>query len=238
MLISSPHSGALVRYLKSRGVRHEYFDVAAWMTPNLAFSRFVRYGEMLRDMDPQYDRILMADVTDVLFQGHPLDTAPEGDLLVFIETAGRTINDCKQNRGWIETLYGPEVLARLGGNDISCVGTTIGDHSSVLQYIDRMVGPQPRPADARPLLNYWGHDQGIHNYLLYTGQLPGVRTVPNGTHVLTAGFVPDADVKTEGSRIVFGPQNVCPPIVHQYNYKPALDAFVASLYAMPPAFAG
>src|SRR5262245_57307170 len=89
LLVSGGGSGELVKYLTSRYVRPVYFDCPAWMIAHVQFGRFVRYGELLRGSDCRYDRVLLTDVSDVVFQGHPFDSAPEGELLCFLEGGQR-----------------------------------------------------------------------------------------------------------------------------------------------------
>lgn len=231
LLVSGRAPSALYRYLAARGVMPVVFDCAAWMVPHVQFTRYVRYGELLR-LAGRYDRVLLTDVGDVLFQGHPFAGAPDGELLCFMEAAGRSIAACRSNSNWILSLYGPETLARVGGCDISCSGTTIGTHAAVLGYIDRMLG-QVRPDQFLRLVGQRGHDQGVHNVLLHTGALPHARAVSNGVHVFTVGFVPDADVALAGDHILAAATGVCCPIVHQYNYKPVLLGHVSARYPLP-----
>jgi hypothetical protein len=234
LLVSSRSSRTLYQYLAAKGITPVFFDCAAWMFSHVQFSRFVRYGDFLRRSDI-YDRVLLTDVSDVIFQGNPFDGAPDGDLLCFMEARGRSIAMCPANSNWVTALYGPQMLARIGSRDISCSGTTIGTHAAVLDYIDRLVS-HVSPARFVPLFGKrGGHDQGIHNVLLHTGALPRARAVPNGIHVFTVGFVPDAEIVLDGGRILTATGNCC-PIVHQYNYKPALYGHVAAQYPLPPEF--
>jgi predicted O-linked N-acetylglucosamine transferase (SPINDLY family) len=232
LLVSSKSSAALFEYLRSRRVTPVFFDSAAWMLPHLMFSRFVRYGELLRGSDVRYDRVLLTDVGDVVFQGHPFEAAPEGELLCFLEAAGRRIGDCRINQGWIADLFGPEAPARFAGHEISCAGATLGSHEAVLEYIDRLVG-SVTPEQFQSLAGRSGHDQGIHNFLLYSGALRGARCVENGRHVYTMRFVPDNEWRFENGNVLVAATGVKCPIVHQYNYMSLLKAHVLALYPLP-----
>ena len=232
LLVSGGGSRALVDYLLSRNVQPLYFDCPAWMITHVQFGRFVRYGELLRGSDHRYQQVLITEVSDVVFQGHPFDGAPEGDLLCFLEGGERTIANCPVDRNWVQSLYGPEVLARVGQGKISCSGITLGTHEAVLDYLDRLCG-HVRPDRFLAVLGERGHDQGIHNVLLQTGGLPRARLIDNGRHVFTVGHVPDEEVLLEGDRIRAAKTDQICPIVHQYNYKPKLAARIAAQYPPP-----
>jgi hypothetical protein len=120
----------------------------------------------------KYERVLLTDVTDVVFQSGPFAQLPDDELLL-----------------------------------------------------------QPaKPNLMVPLMKYRGHDQGIHNYLLRTGALPNARLIPNGQHVYTVAYVNDADIALGPAGTILAPGPHLCPIVHQYNYKPALLAHVRSAY--------
>ena len=69
--------------------------------------------------------------------------------------------------------------------------------------------------------------------LLHTGRLPGAVASANGEFVLTIGHVPDADLDLRADGIALAGQDRLPPVVHQYQYKPATAAHVARLWPAP-----
>jgi hypothetical protein len=234
LLVSSKSSPAFFDYLASRQITPVFFDSAAWMISHLLFSRLVRYAEVLRGSDVCYDRILLTDVNDVVFQGHPFEHAPEGDLLCFMEAAGRKIADCRTNRNWIADLFEAEVLARVADKEISCAGTTLGSHAAVLEYLDLLIG-SVTTAQLLSLEGRGGHEQGIHNVLLHTGGLSRAQRVANGVHVFTLGYVLEKEYRLDHGDIVVEATGVKCPIIHQYNYKTILQAQILSHYPLPGA---
>jgi predicted O-linked N-acetylglucosamine transferase (SPINDLY family) len=232
LLVSSTSSAALFDYLASRQITPVFFDSAAWMVPHVQFSRFVRYGELLRGSEVRYDRIFITDVRDVVFQGDPFAGAPEGDLLCFMERAGRKIADCRANREWIADLYGHDMLLRFADEDISCSGTTMGSSAGLLEYFDLLVGSVD-VSQFHALVGRHGHDQGIHNVLLHSGALPHARRVANGTHVFTVGFVPDNELRLENGNILVAATGVKCPVVHQYNYRSLVKAHILAQFPLP-----
>ena len=231
LLVTSVDSDQLVAYLRSRDVIPVFFDCPYWMAAHIQLARYIRYGEILRGCDRPYDRVLLSDVSDVLFQGHPFATAPAGELLCFLEDGGRTIEQCNSNSVWVKHVFGSPGLARIGNRTVSCSGTTIGSQQAILQYIDLLLS-HANPKVVAGLPHVRGHDQGIHNYLLYTGALPLARLVPNGQHVHTVGFVPDSEIGLGPSGTLLSPGGRLCPIIHQYNYKPAALAHISTVYSL------
>jgi len=84
LLVASSSSPEFFRYLESRQITPVYFDCASWMVPHVQLTRFLRYSDLFHELDAPYDRVLLSDVSDVLFQSNPFEGAPAGDLLCFL----------------------------------------------------------------------------------------------------------------------------------------------------------
>lgn len=222
LLITSrgPAVDELISFLHSYKITPIFFDTALWMPTHIQVGRYIRYYEVLRGSTKRYDRVLFTDVTDVFFQAHPFQGAPEGDLLFFMEAPHARIGTCNSNSSWVSQVFGDSMLKRLADKPISCSGTTIGSQSAMEHYIELML-KHASPALMARLNNVRGHDQGIHNMLLHTNALAGVKAVPNGVHVLTLGQTVENDIviASDGIRASDG---TLPAIVHQYNYRPAV----------------
>ena len=230
MLVTSQGSRELVEYLQSAGIVPIYFDAAIWMGIHVQLARYVRYAETLRSVGKQYHRILLTDVSDVVFQADPFSDLPDGELLCYLEADGRTIDDCQANSGWIQQIYGPEMLDKLRNFEISCSGTTIGSHRNTLHYLDRVL-EEAKPALFDKISRFqYGHDQGIHNYLLRCGGLPEAQLIPNARHVYTVGLVPDQQIRLGKNGTILTPDERLCPVVHQYTYKAPLDAHVRAAF--------
>jgi len=236
LLVNSRDSDELVDYLSANSITPVYFDSARWMVAQIEMARYIRYGELLRGAPGRYSQVLLTDVVDVVFQGHPFHNAPEGDLLCFLEVAGRSIGDCVINSRWILELFGEQEFQKLRKHGIICSGTTMGTPEAIIDYIDRLLYYAP-PQILAPLQKARrGHDQGIHNYLLRNGLLPFARLIPNGVHVFTVGSVEDHDIGTTTDGQMLTQEGVLCPIVHQYTYKQHLTNLVRAAY--PPALRG
>lgn len=229
LLVSSRGPPELVDYLVSRNIQVHIFDCAIWMVAHFQVSRYIRYYEILKTPGVCCDRVLLTDVSDVVFQGDPFAGAPEGELLFFMEDAKTAIGQSTANSLWIRDVYGPQVLAQLSQYPISCSGTTMGSQAAILRYLEKLLS-YARPDLMPRLVERRGHDQGIHNYILHTGQLPDITRVQNGVHVLTLGVISEGELAVSDSGIASGGGRIC-PVVHQYNYQPAAQNWVDAHYA-------
>lgn len=231
LLVASKGSRALVRYLRSHGITPVYFDCPFWMLMHLQLARYVRYGEILRGSSDEYQRVLLTDVSDVVFQADPFALLPDGELLCFLEAAGRTVGQCDENSRWIQQIIGTEGFEAVKNFEISCSGETIGSHQAILGYIDLLLA-HIDAARLVQLRHARGHDQGIHNFLLHIGALPKARKIPNGQHVYTLGFVPESEFTLGANGTIVAPGERLCPIIHQYNYKPACLRHVRLAYGV------
>jgi len=127
------------------------------------------------------------------------------------------------------------MLARLANREVSCSGTTLGTFAAVRDYVKKLIG-EIRPQHFIALGRARGHDQGIHNVLLYTGALPDARIVPNGMYVYTVAVVPDGEIGLAPGAILVSETNVCCPIIHQYNYKQHVLNHISAQYPLPQKY--
>jgi hypothetical protein len=178
-------------------------------------SRYLRYYRLLSTVPKtRYANVMLTDVSDVYFQFDPFDFEVGTSVNCFLEDARETLSSEAANRFWLAAAYGDHVLADLGSRTISCSGVTIGPCEAILAYLRIMVKSLVH------LRYQWaGIDQAVHNYLIYTGQVPAVRLVANGEGpVLTLGIMPPAEVS---AALPDGYDKV--PILHQYDRHPELQ---------------
>ena len=109
----------------------------------------------------------------------------------------------------------------------------MGSHAAILQYLDSLLAHVTPEVVAR-LPQTRGHDQAIHNYLIQHHALPNLKLVANAEHVYTLGIVPDEEIVFGPGGTVLAPDGRICPILHQYNYKPAvIEHLTAALQDMP-----
>jgi hypothetical protein len=188
--------------------------------------RYGHYRDVMRGPGCDADQVLLTDVRDVLFQGDPFKPAMEG-LEVFLEDASLTIGGEQRNREWINGLYGSSEVAMIGREVASCSGTVAGRRDDILRYLGAMTREVDR--HRRPL---GSHDQGVHNHLLWRGQLDPVTIVRNGHgRVLTMGGVNRVLRDDEGR--VLNYDGTVPPILHQYDRHPSIAAELLTKLGLP-----
>ena len=170
--------------------------------------RFFAYLDYLSKRETSYGNVMLTDVRDVFFQADPFAFDLGGELRCFLEDSGETLGTQPHNRKWLQTAFGDDVLAELGGKPIVCAGVTIGPLPLVLGYLRVMASFLLRlPHQAV------GLDQAVHNYVLHKGLVPCARLVPNGEgSVSTLGIVPEAHV----------PELLSSAVLHQYDRHPAV----------------
>ncbi|QJB54974.1 hypothetical protein [Pseudodesulfovibrio sp. zrk46] len=189
--------------------------------------RYFRYADFLREADHTYDRILIADVRDVVFQRHPFEFDWLPGLNCALEDKSRTIGRCPYNRRWVEMHQGEEVLQSLFDKQVSCSGTTVGDHESMVQYLDTMLS-RLWPFEQRE--NMAGYDQGVHNTIVHNNEVPGVRFVDNSGPIMTLGMT-ESDPELDDEGYVLNESGERAHIVHQYDRKPELFKMIRQRYA-------
>lgn len=187
-------------------------------------SRYLHYLDFLSRLEHRYERIVLSDVKDVVFQRDPSLAPAPAPLNFYLESSRYSIGAERQNAAWIRQLYGEDALARISACPISCSGTTIGEHRAIFAYLELLVAEMNRVIGR---VRDPGFDQGVHNWLVHTGRLPAAALVGNGLGaVLTMGIEdPLALAETEGGDILLPPHPI-PSIVHQYNWHPRWEAVV------------
>lgn len=179
-----------------------------------ACSRYFAYYRYLRPRVDRFSSVLTTDVRDVIFQADPFaETPPHGS--VFLEhdaVHGREPG----NDLWVEIGFGSEGLARLKDRRVLCSGLTLAPAKLMLNYLAAMSRELARRTASLTGLD--GVDQGVHNWLFWTDQLPGFSTVENFRGpILTMHGLPAEWIATDtDGRVVFPNQRVI-PILHQYD---------------------
>jgi hypothetical protein len=197
----------------SRGAK----EVLAHAVFHLFYRRHLLYLEYLRRNGSQYDGVFTTDCRDVYFQADPFAWERTPGLHVFLEEAIHKVGKCKHHQRWIRALFDEGVLQELSEKTVTCAGTVLGDVPSMMDYLEKMVTSAMR---ANKLSEADG-DQGLHNYLVHTGQLPGVTVHPNRTGpVMTMGLMGLADFQMNGEGLVINDLNELVPTLHQYDRIP------------------
>lgn len=187
--------------------------------------RYYLYYDFLKSNLDKYDKVLLTDVKDVLFQEDPFNFSLKKELCFVLEGKSKTIgDDVIYNGPWIRTIYGEQGLERVRTNYISCCGTVFGTTKAVLGYLENMLQEMGKLKNASITL-----DQGIHNYLLYTGCFENYQLVSNDEgFVLTVSNEQNYYIDTKG--IIRKLDGTPYSVVHQFDRIKELIRFTDARY--------
>mmetsp|Transcript_44010 Transcript_44010/g.106710 ORF Transcript_44010/g.106710 Transcript_44010/m.106710 type:complete len:452 (-) Transcript_44010:181-1536(-) len=114
--------------------------------------------------------IMLVDARDSFFQTNPFEGLPrnqDGLLYFFGENAEATrLGKSTKNKNWLLRGYGEETLNALRDKPTICSGSTMGEAQAIETYLRAMVNEWDETDCAMT-----GLDQGLHNYLYYSGKL-------------------------------------------------------------------
>lgn len=177
-------------------------------------TRFLRYWRLLEGQP--YDRVLLSDVRDVLFQQDPFAQLPERGLAVSMEVGDYTIGTQRWNARMTLQLYGAAMLERIGSQPVSCSGVTYGDGAAMREYLRLMVG-EILALSRRNARQGW-FDQALHNVVLWQRwQGPVQKLETLGSAVATLGAVPEQQLRLDDSGCVRNRDGTLPGVLHQYD---------------------
>lgn len=197
--------------------------------------RYLLYEKYLRSASRQYDKVLITDVRDVIFQKDPFAFPWAEGVNVTLEDASMRIGTCPYMTRWTSNHLGHAAWTSIAQERISCSGTTVADYESMLAYLEAM---RPLLMSFTPAKQMAGYDQGVHNHLLYSGAFNSVSIHDNSGPILTLGYTqgePECVGNTSGTQtnlpVVLNDAQDPAYIVHQYDRKPELFKSVRKKYA-------
>lgn len=189
--------------------------------------RYFLYLDYLRRHGP-FGRVLLSDVRDVIFQTEPFSFPWGEGLNVTLEDRRMTIGACPYVTRWLKGHLGEAAWESLRGRPISCSGTTLADHGSMVDYLERLTALLTPYQPGREMMA--GYDQGVHNHLVHNGLLPCVTLHDNAGPILTLAYKEgDPPLDTDGR--VLNEAGLPAVIVHQYDRKPELFKLLRERYA-------
>jgi len=195
--------------------------------------RFIMYYLYLAKWKNEYSRVLLTDVTDVVFQKDPFDFEFDDNLLYcFLENRTRKIGSCVSNSAWVRSVFGEKVLNEIGANNIACAGVIAGSTDVVTEYLKSMIDCMMQFKKVHPSLI--GDDQAIHNYLIYKKQPKYAKLVYNETGpVMHMHYVPKDSPRFNNDGLLINDKGDVVNIVHQYNRHPLLEKKYQERYSIP-----
>lgn len=189
-----------------------------------ALARYLLYTDFLEANLNSYDRVMIADVRDVYFQGDPFSEIDE-EFVTFLEPEGVTCGEKRNNR-WIKAVYGRKMAEAMKTERTVCSGVSVGSSVGMLTYLRRM----REELVLRGGIPY--SDQGIHNVLLRKLGFEGLIKSNSDSYVLTAGAESGVKDFTIQNGLVCGNGGVPFSVIHQYDRHPHLDEAVKTHYEL------
>lgn len=190
--------------------------------------RYYLYQQFLAQHGDGYDRVMLTDTRDVLFQRDPFlfDFIP--GLHVFQEDIRLTLLGSDFNAACLLLKFGEQELRKLGQKPVVCSGITLGDTQSIRNYLGLMT------LHLMPKIDVMGYDQGVHNYILYNHFLPGVVFHEhNDGPVYTMGVSDPSEPRFGSNGLLCGASGTPFNAIHQYDRNPAVAEKLSFLWKAP-----
>jgi hypothetical protein len=191
---------------------------------NIMLERFFLALELVQAHRKSLTNVLLTDSRDVVLQQDPFARIGE-NLLSGLEE--KTIGDCSMNSGWLRHVYGTEVHNCLSNRRIVCAGISLGPVREVEQYLVTMCSEIWKRLSKVALIAQY--DQGIHNYLIYSGKIKLDLTDNRAGIIATLHYENPNNIQVDYSAGIVKVQGRAPAIVHQYDRHPNLLSFVKQI---------
>jgi hypothetical protein len=179
-----------------------------WHHPH--FARWFAYKRVL-DLNRHYDRVLLADVKDVLFQAPFFQDIPKDRVSLFHH--GEIYGQCYWDTKWYKEAWGDTQLAKVLGKEALCIGTIAGSHAGVLSLVKEIVDFFAREPFGRI-------EQAVFNYMVLSNMIrTPYRVSPNITGPIATLANEDAHMETLtlGGKIYRSVDKQLIPVVHMYD---------------------
>ncbi len=219
--------GRVYRWIAGHFIGKDYFK-CGWLwrslgrySLNIMLDRFFLALEIVQTHRNSLTNVLLTDSRDVVLQQNPFRRIGRR-LVSGLEE--KTIGDCSINSGWIIEVYGNNVHTSLSSRRIVCAGVTLGPVREVEQYLLTMCGEIWKCLPQVALIAQY--DQGIHNYLIYSGRVDLDLTDNRAGIIATLHYENPNNIQMDAVSGVVTVQGKAPAIIHQYDRHDNLVAFM------------
>ena len=172
--------------------------------------RFPIYYEFLKKYSGKFDRILYFDSYDTVFQADPFISNMKADTL-YVSSENHPINNSGYVKKWLKKIPRLDITPFLYKDNI-CSGAFSGDESTLIKLGEIM------KALYRPGNNFVTNDQGLYNYLIYSGvfERAGISILKN-KELATIGYHINEYVYPNLGNIHHKETGHAPALLHQIN---------------------
>ena len=218
--------GKVYRWVARHFIDEDY-SICSWFWRNLGryslhimLERFFLALEIVQVHRKSFTNVLLTDSRDVVFQRNPFARIGCG-LISGLEE--KTIGDCPINSDWITSIYGANVHANLCDRRVVCAGVTLGPVNEVEKYLVAMCREIWKCLQKVASLE--GYDQGIHNYVIYGGEISVELTENQAGMIATLQYENPDNILIDAAAGVVTVQGQPPAIIHQYDRHHSLLSF-------------
>lgn len=196
--------------LRARVARH-------FLDPNTR--RFVEFQLALGHRLPDFDRVLLSDLRDVVFQADPFQLIQDEGILFGLEDEGVRLGSHWANSRWLERVAGARIRDELADERVSCVGVVLGSGRVISDYLRQLVEVLTSPGIN--VANFHGADTGGHNLVVRRSRLPGVRFADfhSGGILNMHGLRPEC-IRWNADGYLCDANGRTIPIIHQFDRHP------------------
>lgn len=185
-------------------------------------SRYPLYLQYMLAHEGEFDRVMLADIRDVVLQRDPFDFEMGDTMVAAMESPKMKIGKCPWNGPWMRSLFGQSVFDELADNRIICSGVSFGRHDAMIEYLRLMTEYLATPLHARNR-GVGGLDQAVHNYLIWKGILRDPQIFEYGVGpILHMGWMQGAEITKNDAGEVLNADGEVVSVVHQYDRHDAV----------------
>lgn len=219
--------GRVYRWMARHFIEEDYLTCAPlWRTLgryslHIMLERYFLALELVQAHRNLFENVLLSDSRDVVLQQNPFVRTGHS-LVSGLEE--KTIGHCSMNSDWITHLYGINIHKSMSDRRIVCAGITLGPISEVEQYLFAMCREIWKCLPKVGLIAQY--DQGIHNYLIYSGTVNLQLTDNRAGIIATLHYENPSNIQTDAALGLVTVRGKAPAIIHQYDRHRNLVAFL------------
>lgn len=201
---------SVLKKLRSYGVNLIKFNKNVFVKKRIHLMnyRFKLFHDFLVGSKDVYNKVLITDLRDVVFQKDPFDYPDYSKINYFYED--RKIRDSNINSYVVKQASNVQTYNKISQKNIICAGTTIGNSREIINYLKIM---SKKLTESRIPI-----DQGYHNIIFHTKKISGSKGFFNyyGPVLTLSDLKINKEDMDQKGRLINKDRSII-NIVHQYD---------------------